>query len=36
YRKDYRTDIEDATTGNILFWNKTIIIDFKNKKFGVQ
>jgi hypothetical protein len=37
YRKDFRTtDNTDAITGNILFWNKTIIIDFKNKKFGVQ
>ena len=37
YRKDFRTtDNTDAITGNILFWDKTIIIDFKNKKFGVQ
>jgi hypothetical protein len=36
YRKEYRTNKYDATTGNILFWDKTIIIDFKNKKFGVQ
>jgi len=26
----------DAMAGNALFWNKTIIIDFKNKKFGVK
>ena len=26
----------DGVTGNALFWNKTIVIDFKNKKFGVQ
>lgn len=26
----------DGATGNVLFWNKTIIIDFKNKKFGVK
>lgn len=26
----------DGMTGNALFWDKTIIIDFKNKKFGVQ
>jgi hypothetical protein len=26
----------DGTTGNALFWNKMIIIDFKNKKFGVN
>ncbi len=26
----------DGMTGNALFWNKTIIVDFKNKKFGVK
>ncbi len=26
----------DGMTGNALFWDKTIIIDFKNKKFGVK
>lgn len=26
----------DGVTGNALFWDKTIIIDFKNKKFGVK
>ena len=26
----------DGVTGNYLFWNSTIIIDFKNKKFGVE
>jgi hypothetical protein len=26
----------DAMTGNYLFWNNTIVIDFKNKKFGVE
>jgi hypothetical protein len=26
----------DATTGNALFWNNIVIIDFKNKKFGVK
>jgi hypothetical protein len=36
YRKDYRTNKYDAITGNILFLDKTIIIDLKNKKFGVQ
>lgn len=30
---DHKTD---GMTGNALFWDKTIIIDFKNKKFGVQ
>ena len=36
YRQDYRTDIYDAITGNALFWDKTIIIDFKNQRFGVR
>ncbi len=36
YRKEYKTDKYDAITGNILFWDKTIIIDFKNKKFGIK
>lgn len=35
FRKEYRTKTNDGLTGNILFWDKTIIIDFKNKKFGV-
>jgi hypothetical protein len=26
----------DGLTGNALFWDKTIIIDFKNKRFGVK
>ena len=26
----------DGMTGNALFWDRTIVIDFKNKKFGVQ
>jgi len=26
----------DGTTGNALFWDRTIIIDFKTKKFGVK
>jgi len=25
----------DGMAGNFLFWNHTILIDFKNKKFGV-
>lgn len=29
-------DQTDAMTGNALFWNKTMVIDFKNKKFGVK
>lgn len=36
YRKEARTNDYDAITGNALFWNRTIIIDFKNKKFGVK
>ncbi len=36
FRKEYRTDAFDAITGNALFWNKTIVIDFKNKKFGIK
>ena len=36
YRQDYRTDIYDAITGNALFWDKTIIIDFKNQRFGMK
>ncbi len=35
YRKEARTSEYDLITGNALFWNKTIIIDFKNKQFGV-
>lgn len=26
----------DGMTGNALFWDKTIIIDFKNRKFGIK
>lgn len=26
----------DAITGNALFWNNTVIIDFRNKKFGIR
>jgi len=36
YRKNARTGIYDAITGNALFWNKTMIIDFKNRKFGLK
>ncbi len=35
-RQDYRTDKYDAVTGNTLFWDKMIVIDFKNRRFGVQ
>lgn len=36
YRHEMRTDKFDAITGNVLFWDKTIMIDFKNRKFGVK
>lgn len=26
----------DGITGNVLFWNRTIAIDFMNKKFGIK
>ncbi len=26
----------DGITGNALFWDRTVVIDFKNKKFGVK
>jgi len=26
----------DAITGNALFWNHIVIVDFKNKKFGIK
>ncbi len=29
-------DATDGMAGNALFWDKTIIIDFKNKKFGIK
>jgi hypothetical protein len=36
FRDDQNALEYDAITGNQLFWNKTILIDFKNKKFGVK
>ncbi|MEO9021080.1 MAG: hypothetical protein ABI237_07715 [Ginsengibacter sp.] len=36
YRKNQRATWFDAITGNILFWDKTIVIDFKHKKFGIK
>ncbi len=36
FRKEARTKDYDAIAGNALFWDKMIIIDFKNKAFGVQ
>ena len=36
YRQDYRTETYDAITGNALFWDKTVVIDFKNQRFGVK
>ncbi len=36
YRKEARLNEFDAVAGNALFWNNTIIIDYKYKKFGVK
>lgn len=36
YRKLGNENETDGITGNTLFWDKTIIIDFRNKKFGVK
>ena len=36
YTEDYLKNICDAMTGNKLFLDKIIIIDFRNKKFGVK
>lgn len=36
YRQDSGTDTYDASAGNALFWDKTVIIDFKNQRFGVK
>ena len=36
YRKNMRSAGFDAITGNILFWDKTVVIDFKHKKFGIK
>jgi len=36
HRKEAQTSNYDAILGNALFWNKTIIIDFKNKRFGLM
>lgn len=40
---DHRKEVQEAdgaaaylVTGNALFWNKTVIIDFRNKTFGVK
>lgn len=35
YRKQARTNQFDGIAGNALFWDKTIIIDFRNKTFGL-
>ncbi len=32
----YTGENYDGITGNALFWDKTVVIDFKNKKFGVK
>jgi hypothetical protein len=36
HRKQQNKNEWDLIAGNALFWDKTIIIDFKNKKFGVK
>lgn len=36
YRKEARTNRYDAIARNRLFWDKIIVIDFKNKMFGVK
>ena len=36
YRKEARTINYDAVAGNALFWNNVVVIDFKNKKFGIK
>lgn len=34
-RREARTNQFDGITGNALFWDKIIIIDFRNKRFGI-
>ncbi len=36
YRENDGKDEFDAITGNALFFDKVVVIDFKNKKFGVK
>lgn len=36
YRHEAKTNDYDAIAGNALFWEKTVIVDFKNKRFGVK
>jgi hypothetical protein len=36
YRKESISTDYDAITGNALFWDKVVIIDFKNQKFGIK
>lgn len=36
YRDEARSTNYDAITGNALFWDKVVIIDFKNKRFGIK
>jgi hypothetical protein len=36
YRQEAVSRDYDAIAGNALFWDKTVIIDFKNKRFGVK
>ena len=35
YRKEARTNSYDAIAGNALFWDKTLVLDFKNKRVGI-
>ncbi|HEX8331619.1 MAG TPA: hypothetical protein VF622_03305, partial [Segetibacter sp.] len=36
YRNEDQNEENIVATGNALFWHKSVIIDFKNKKFGVK
>lgn len=36
YRKGANLNSYDLIAGNVLFWDKVVIIDFKNKKFGMK
>ena len=35
-RPETKTNGYDAVAGNALFWDKTVVIDFKHQRFGVQ
>ncbi|HVF95673.1 MAG TPA: hypothetical protein VM871_00045, partial [Flavisolibacter sp.] len=34
--REYNLSAFDGIAGNALFWNKTLVIDFRNKRFGVK